>query len=183
MMIMINFNNINYNKKDINKVLDTLTILYDSREQKNSHILNQLDKKGINYYKKKLEYGDYTAGIIINNNKYSFENEIVIERKGSGYIGLDELVNNMSNDRERFIKQLKRNKDNNIKLYLLVENSKWDDLFKGNYKSNMNLNSCLGSLFTFLHRYNIYINFIFKQNSANYIYKLFYYYIKEKLKG
>ena len=40
--------------------LKTVTILHDTREQKNAHIIEALDKLGIKREERKLDYGDYS---------------------------------------------------------------------------------------------------------------------------
>ena len=40
--------------------LKTVTILYDTREQKNQHILSALGELGVMTEQRKLDYGDYS---------------------------------------------------------------------------------------------------------------------------
>ena len=40
--------------------LKTVTILHDTREQKNAHIIEALDKLGVKHEERKLDYGDYS---------------------------------------------------------------------------------------------------------------------------
>ena len=40
--------------------LKTVTILYDTREQKNQHILAALAEMGVRAEERKLDYGDYS---------------------------------------------------------------------------------------------------------------------------
>ena len=40
--------------------LKTVTILHDTREQKNAHIIESLDKLGVKHEEHKLDYGDYS---------------------------------------------------------------------------------------------------------------------------
>ncbi|ABS42733.1 hypothetical protein [Clostridium botulinum] len=47
---------------EIKKLLkEKFMILYDTREQKNQHILNYFDEKKVKYKRKKIDEGDYTA--------------------------------------------------------------------------------------------------------------------------
>ncbi len=45
------------------KFLRDVCIICDTREQRNEHIIQQLDKLGINHSRKKLAYGDYSFKI------------------------------------------------------------------------------------------------------------------------
>lgn len=152
-----------------------LTILCDTREKKNLHIKKYFNKNDINYVDKKLDVGDYSVGIIEDGEKKSFEDEIVVERKN----GLDELSQNIGKYRNRFTNELSAD----LQLHLMVENGSWEDIIKGNYRSNMNSKSYLASLFTFLQRYNIYIHMVEKSEAGQWMYNLFYYYLREKIKN
>ena len=81
-----------FSDSEISKLLkENFMVLYDTREQKNQHILDFLDKKKIQYKKKKINEGDYTAIITaredmgISRNLYF---NIAVERKNS----VDELA-------------------------------------------------------------------------------------------
>ncbi|MFW6282164.1 MAG: ERCC4 domain-containing protein [bacterium] len=154
------------------------TILCDTREQKNFHITRYFDRENINYASKKLNVGDYTIGIIKDGEKFSFEDKIVVERKGSGETGLDELAINLTAKRKQFIKEL----NNDIEIHLVIEDGTWEKLFKGKYRSEMNINSYVASLMTFLHRYNIHIHMVERKNMGKWMYNLFYYYLRERRK-
>lgn len=153
--------------------------LCDTREKKNYHILNYFKGNNIKYGSKKLDVGDYTIGIEKDGEKISFADKIVVERKGSGETGLDELAVNLTKKRKQFVREL----DNDIELHLVIEDGTWEDLFKGHYRSKMNVNSYVASLMTFLHRYNIHIHMVEKKNTGKWMYNLFYYYLREWKKG
>jgi len=152
------------------------TILCDTREQKNFHITRYFDREDIKYANKKLDVGDYTIGIIEKEEKVCFEDIIVVERKGSGDTGLDELAVNLTKKRKQFVREL----DNDIELHLVIEDGTWEKLFKGQYRSEMNTNSYVASLMTFLHRYNIHIHMVERKNTGKWMYNLFYYYLRER---
>ena len=88
------------------ELISSMTILVDTREQKNNHITDYFDRKKINYKRKALNYGDYSF-MIPANEKLSiprdlyFNNSCVIERKGS----LEEISGNLTNGRDRFEKE------------------------------------------------------------------------------
>ena len=56
--------------------LKTVTILYDTREQKNQHILSALGDMGVMTEQRKLDYGDYS----ITADGRDFSLSCVVER-------------------------------------------------------------------------------------------------------
>ena len=52
-----------FSVEDIKKLLKSMVVLVDSREKKNSHILEYFAKQGIAYQETKLDYGDYSFSI------------------------------------------------------------------------------------------------------------------------
>ena len=48
-----------YRTEDIKKLIKQMIVLIDTREKKNSHILDYFRKQKIAYQVEKLEYGDY----------------------------------------------------------------------------------------------------------------------------
>ena len=151
------------------------TILIDTREKVFDHILNYFKDNDINYAKKKLDVGDYSFGVIKNGQKKSFEDKIVVERKNS----LNELSQNLSRYRNRFERELSAD----IQIHLMIEDGSWEDIFEGNYRSDMSSKSYVASLLTFLQRYNIHIHMVEKSEVGQWMYNLFYYYLYEKRKG
>lgn len=88
-------------------------LICDSREKKNSHILAYFDRHGIEYEVRKLDVGDYM-----------FEGgTISVDTKRS----IDELASNMLNpkDHARFWREVRRSKENGIRLVILIESNKY----------------------------------------------------------
>lgn len=89
-----------------------VTIIQDTRQQENKddHVLNWFYKKNINVIRTKLFVGDYS---LLHNQS------ICVDRKKD----LLEVAGNLCNKEEhiRFRNELIRAKDNNIKLYILIE--------------------------------------------------------------
>lgn len=169
-----------YTEKEVKSMLKSMVILIDTREQQNDHILKFLDKKKVKYRSKKLDFGDYSFCIPANEEldikkDIYFDKDIVIERKGS----LSELAGNLTKDRERFEKELIRKKD--AKMYLLIEGGSWLNINSELYRSNYNKNSYLATLYAYMARYNISIDFTVKELAGQFIYSMFYYYLREKL--
>ena len=67
-----------------------VTIIYDTREQKNEHIINILAQRGIMTERRKLDFGDYS----FKADGRDFSMSCVIERKAS----VDELYGNFMQD-------------------------------------------------------------------------------------
>ncbi len=167
-----------YTEKESKEILNNLTVLVDTRENANSHILDFFNKKKVKYKSKKLDFGDYSfmlpampdMGIL---KPLFFDNELVVERKGS----LTELSGNLTKDRERFEKELIRKKDS--KFYLMIEDGSWEDIQSGNYNTQYNPVSFLATLNAYIARYQIDINFVSKYYAGIYIYALFKYHLRE----
>lgn len=151
-----------YTDIDLKSLLHSITILVDTREQKNDHITNYFEKQGISWKSYKLSYGDYSFMIPANNKlgvirDLYFDKDFVIERKAN----LEELSNNLTQGRERLENEFIR--ANNTKLILVIEDNKYDDIIKHKYNTQYNPKSFIASLMCFLHRYNINTTFIPKE--------------------
>lgn len=170
----------NYTDKEIRELIKSLVILADSREQDHQHIIDFLTKKKIQTKSKKLDFGDYSfflpknEELCINRDIY-FDKVIVIERKGS----LSELAGNLTADRERFEKELIRKKDS--KMHLLIEGGDWLKINQGMYSSEYKPQSFLATLYAYMARYNISIDFTTKELAGQFIYSTFYYFLREYL--
>lgn len=70
--------------------MKTVTILYDTREQKNAHILEALSEMGVMTEQRKLDYGDYS----FTADGRDFSLSCVVERKAN----VDELYTNIMSD-------------------------------------------------------------------------------------
>lgn len=85
-------------------------IVCDTREQKNDHILKYFDRHNIPYIVATVHTGDY----VLSNNEYP----IAVERKAT----CDELAHNLlSRDKGRFYREIRRARDEGIKLYVVCE--------------------------------------------------------------
>jgi len=169
-----------YTDKELREIIKSLVILVDTREQENLHIIEFLTKKKIQIKSKKLDFGDYSfflpknSDLSINRDIY-FDKQIVVERKGS----LSELAGNLTADRERFEKELIRKKD--TKMHLLIEGGDWLKINQGMYRSDYKPQSFLATLYAYMARYDISINFTTKELAGQFIYSTFYYFLREYL--
>lgn len=82
---------------DKNAFLKAVTVLYDTREQKNEHILSALAQMGIAAQERKLDYGDYS----FTAQGRDFSLSCVVERKAN----VDEIYGNITQDRGRLEKE------------------------------------------------------------------------------
>lgn len=170
-----------YTEKEMKEILNNIVILVDTREQKWNHIETELQNINCIYIKEKLNFGDYSFKVdsdLLSDKSLSFENQIVIERKNS----LDELALCFTTGRERFENEFKRVNDNKSKCILLIENDNLTNLRNHTYRSKILPKSFEASLWSWKHRYNYDVFFCNKSDTGLYIYNLFYYYLKEKLK-
>ncbi len=107
-----------------------MKVIIDSREKKCDHIKTWFDKNCIEYEVKKLDVGDF----IIEDKP-----NISVDRKQN----LSELSRNLTNkaDHSRFWKEVRRAKEQGIKLYILCEHggkiksiqdvAQWNDKYSG----------------------------------------------------
>lgn len=163
-----------YTDKEITDLLKQLTIICDSREQVNENITGYLDSKKIPHITRKLATGDYSAMI----GDMTLEHDVVIEKKN----GLDEIAGNFTVDRQRFEDEFLRAKAGGTKVYLLIENASWGDIFLHNYRSKLKSQSLLASLLAWQVRFNITIIFCKPSETGQIIYGILYYAAREALK-
>jgi len=168
---------------EIEKCLESMTILVDTREQPSDRALKRYEGFNCGYRKQKLNYGDYTYNFILPNNKelYSVNSPVdapvVIERKMS----LEELSNNLARERERFKREFERAMLYNASVYLLVEKGSWKDIFAGHYKTKLNRNAYFSGLTAFQARYHLQIIFCPPELSGRMIKEILYRELKERL--
>ena len=188
-------------------------VIVDTREKQVNHILNKFDegleekpshhdmfrgKKStftnpIGYFKqeKGLKTGDFTLAVQLPNQcVINFQDKIVIERKKD----LNELCCNLFDKKDsegltRFERELKRAKEQGIKVILLVEvedmhskilSSKYFRFDKASKVSPKSFNAILRSLQA---KYNISIEYCNKKDSARLIHDILYYHAREYLKN
>ena len=189
-------------------------IVIDTREKKiQSHILNKFDEgfenkpshhdmyrgkkstytKPIGYYiqEKGLKTGDYTIAVQLPNGEVvNFQDKIVVERKAD----LNELCCNFFSEKDeegktRLERELKRAKEQGIKVILLVEvdnmhskilSSKYFRFDEASKVSPASFNAILRSLQA---KYDISIEYCNKNDSARLIHDILYYQAREYLKN
>lgn len=162
-----------WSEAELKKELSKLIIIVDSREQQNKHITDFFSRNKIKYIVRKLDSGDYSVML----GDMTFEHDFFIERKNS----LTELCGNMGTNRERFEREFTRAKAVGAKPFLLIENDTTDDVFLGNYRSQLTPKSLWSSICTWMVRYNTTVMFCDKSNSGKIIHSILYYYAREEL--
>lgn len=140
--------NLDIPKKAQQEILKNITILVDTREKKNDHILSYFDAKGIKYIKSKLDFGDYS--VMLPESEFwpkqpDFAFNFVVERKNS----LEELSGNFAEGRTRFETELIGIKDEKINTFLVIEQADLADIYTNNYNTSYNVNAFLGSFWSY----------------------------------
>ena len=158
--------------KELAEELKNLTVICDTREQ-DRHVSEYFQKQKIPIITRKLDTGDYSCQL----GDATFEKDIVVERKRN----LDEVCGNFTVERERFEREFLRAKAYGTKVILIIENASWTDIFLGNYRSKTSPKSLLGSLLSWMVRFNITVTFCKPEETAKLIYSIFYYHAKEEL--
>lgn len=126
-----------FTDKEMKKILDSMVVVVDTREQNNQHILEFFNRKKIPYKVVKNDFGDYTAmipkGTITGfTSDIYFDRDIAIERKNS----IDEIAGNLKDDAYRIKKELAHMNMYDIKYFFFVEDKDFhENLRNGNYRS------------------------------------------------
>ena len=168
-----------------NQVLETFEILVDTREQSTKQSQKRYNSFGAQHKRATLSYGDYTYNAILPNGKaiYDVSTTInplcVVERK----MNLDELAGCYTNSRQRFQKEFERAREHKCRLYLICENSNWENLINGKYRSMFHKNAFTASTITWMVRYNMNIIFCKEETSGRLIKEILYRDLKERLEG
>lgn len=189
---------------DIEYCLKTMEIIVDSREKPDGEkFKRRVTQFRIPYYRQCLDYGDYAYNFRLPGGDYFFPKDIerlgadvVIERK----MNLDELAGNFcerlkdSPDakawnadhrsdpiRNRFEYEFVKAKQSNAKVYLLVEDANFENLYAGRYRNRMNPKSFAGSLWSFCSKYNLIPVFCKSELSGKVIHDILYYELRKRL--
>ena len=163
-----------YTDAEIKQKLTDLVVITDSREQVHQHIISWLDKHNIQHKSRALETGDYSVML----GDTTFEDEVVVERKAN----LDEIAGNFTSGRERFEREMIRAKAGGIKIFLIVENASWTDIFLHNYRSDLKPQSFAATLLSWQARFNLTITFCKPSETAQILYSTLYYWVRDRLK-
>lgn len=161
--------------REIDEALKTMVCLVDTREQDTPRFRARIAKIGCPVEREKLDFGDYSAKLIVNGEWLTLP--VSIERK----MDFNELTACYCGGRKRFRAEFERAKAANAKIYLLVENASWEDAYKGNYRTQMQPKSFIASLLSWLARYNCQLIFCNSQTTGFLIHDILYRECREML--
>ncbi len=165
----------------MDELLNSITIVCDTREQKNEHVTKFFDNKKIAWTKKKLDTGDYSFFVPKNDElgiprDLWFDKEICIERKNS----LEEISSCLTESRDRLKKEFALAPNNKV---MIIENASYVDMVTGNYNTRYDSKSFWASYHSFWHEFNLPIIFIpDNRYTGVFIRGYFQYYLRDKLK-
>ena len=165
------------------EMLESLTILVDTREQPTERAAKRYKTFGVPYKRATLSYGDYTYNAKLPSGEWLFPEgqivaaPIVIERK----MNLDELAQCFTRSRDRFEREFERAKANNARVFLLVENATWENLINGRYRSKYNPVAFLASLCAWIVRYDLQFINCKEETSGKIIKEVLYRDLKERI--
>jgi ERCC4-type nuclease len=139
------------NPFEIDEALDGMVCLVDSREQDTSRLRARLQQMNCPNERMKLDFGDYSAKFPLPGGEwFSLADKVVIERK----MHIDELCNCYCQSRQRFISEFVRAAEAGAKIYLLVEDTSWEQVYTGKYRSQMRQTALVASILAWSARYN-----------------------------
>lgn len=163
-------------------MLKSVTVLVDTREKCAGHITSYFEKHHIPYKRKGLTALDYSFYLPQNEElgivkDLYFTKDIAFERKAS----LEELSVNLTKNRTRFEEEMAT--ATTLYKYLIIENANYFDVANGNYRSEYNSKSFLGTLHSFNHKYDLQIVFMPDASfTPIYMYATMQYYLRNILK-
>lgn len=164
-------------------VLESFSIIVDTREHKTDQAMRRYKSFGVPWCRGHLDYGDYTYNAILPDGRPLFDTSetikplSVIERKQS----IDELCMCFGSDRDRFRREFERGRDAGAKMYLLIENASWENLYSGKYRSKFNPDALSASMVAWSNRYGFCIYMCKAETSGRLIKDLLYRDFKERL--
>ena len=167
-----------YSDYEIEKALEELTIIADTREQDTEAFRRRFNAAGVPVVRQKLDFGDYSAVVKINGEEFTLENQVVIERKMS----FDELCICFGKERQRFQREFTRAKEADARIYLLVENGTWENAFLGRFRSKLNPEAFTASIAAWTARYNLIPLFCKPETTGRLIVLVLKYEMREKLR-
>ena len=166
----------------IKEIFTNYTYILIDRREKKLHIKEYYDKLNIHNEFSTVDYGDYSIKIISNpilKNKEDIIFNVSVERKAS----LDELANNLTKGKTRFMREMERCKKDEGNMIIMIENATYMDIIQHNYKSDLSPKSFLALLHTIYDRYDVPFIFIEEEASSLFVYNYLKYYCREWLKN
>lgn len=170
------------NELKIEDVLQSMTVLCDTREQDTERARKRYETFSVPYERATLDYGDYTYNAVVNGKPLFDTAEKVfplcmVERK----MNLDELAGCFSRERKRFQAEMERAQEHGARIFLLTENASWESLINGRYKSKLNPKAYFASITAWMVRYGLQVIFCKEETSGKIIKEILYRDLKERL--
>lgn len=164
-----------YTHFEVDHMLDSMTVLVDTREQDTPALRARLKGLGRPFKRCKLDYGDYSAEITKPDGTIiSAAKKIAVERKMS----LDELCSCFTKGRSRFEREFIRAKNDGARMHLLIENASIDKAMDHEYGSKMAPKSLTSSIDAWSERYDIKVWFCQRRHTGERIGSILRYGIK-----
>ena len=133
---------------EVERVLESMVILVDSREQDTPRLRARIKQIDLPVERIALTAGDYSAKVQLPDGTW-YQLPVTIERK----LSATELATCFCQERGRFEREFQRAEDAKIRLYLLVEDTSWQSIYAGKYRSRMRPKALVASILTWLTRY------------------------------
>ena len=161
---------------EVEQVLESMVCLVDSREQDTPRLRARLKQIGSPTERIALNAGDYSAKVQLPNGSW-FQIPVAIERK----MDITELATCFCQERGRFEREFGRASQAHIRLYMLIEDATWQNIYAGKYRSRMRPKSLVASILTWLSRYNCELIFCSSTVSGLLIHDILWYETREIL--
>lgn len=155
---------------ELQKALNGIIVTVDTREQDTPSLRRRLKEIGFPFERRKLNFGDYSCMIELNGEICDLSHVFAVERK----MDIDELATCMTSQRKRFTAEFERAKEEGAKIYLLTENGTLEKILNNKYRSKVNPNALLASVFAFLARYNCQMVFCRPESTGRIIREIVY---------
>lgn len=169
-----------YTNFEIDKCLESMVLLVDTREQPTERLKERLEAAGLSYERAKLDVGDYSCKCTLPDGEVlDFSARAVIERK----MNLDELCMCFGRERRRFEREFERARAAGTRVYLLVEGDNWEKAYNGKYRSLLTPQALIASIDAFRARYGMQLDFCKPETSGRLIRDILYRELKEYLQG
>lgn len=165
---------------EVEESLQSMVILVDNREQDTPRSRARYEQFGVPFERTTIRTGDYSAKFLLPDGTwYDMSDDVTLERK----MNLSELCLCFGSERKRFIREFERAKENNIRMWLLLENSSFKDAYAGRYRSRYKPKSLIASMLAFQARYNTRLVMCDESLSGKLIHDILYYEGREILMG
>lgn len=166
------------NNFDIDKCIDSIQILVDTREQDTERARKRLSMLPCPFSRNTLLFGDYSYSFSQPNGLLTpMGGKFAIERK----MNLDELASCFTHDRARFEREFERANKAGADMVLIIENATYENLLNGKYRSRFKPDAFLASLIAWEIRYGFRVVMCKEESTPRLIYEYCKRDLKERL--